>query len=370
MTNVFRRVLLNRLPPWLPSKSQTAVVAGLGQFVATLLAVAALAVPFAWTSDVTWGEAMSSEFSSPASLLLRALHYAAPLILAGLAAALAGQAGLINAGIEGQLCLGAFVTAVWAGNYGFMSWCPDVLRTMLSLFLAIGFGAALGFICGWGRARRNVHEVLSSLFLGFAAIYTINALLGFPMLREAGGGAATREISQTASRFLRWPELLSARATPADFVLPCLLVSAAAWFLYRTYPGLWLRGVGVNPEAHDRQRVGWSGVRMQILALTLSGAVAGIVGWQYILGDGRQYPDAFRPGYGWLGLGLAFAARHKLGWILWGGGCLGFAKALATGLSNRLSWPSETAALTDAAVLAAVFLARRWYDRHKPWSND
>jgi simple sugar transport system permease protein len=365
--------IIDRTPIWLrlPSSELVAFTAGSLLLIATLVAVAALAVPFAWSSDIRWADALSAEISTPVTLLLRALHYATPLVLAGAAVALAGRAGLINVGVEGQLCLGAFVTAVVAGNYPFMHWCPDPARTALSLMAAMAFGALLGWISGWGRARRNVHEVLTTLFLGFAVIYFINFLLQFSALRAPAGGAATVKIPESASILLRWPELLQGtRATGADLVLPSLVLLALWWFLFRTYPGLWLRGVGVNPEAHDRQRVGWSRVRLQTMALTLSGAIAGFVGWQHVLGDVRHYPDAFRPGFGWLGLGLAFASRQGLGWILWGGFCLGLAKAVAIGLSARFAWPSDTAALADAVVLAAIFLCRRWHDRHKPWSVD
>jgi len=252
------------------------------------------------------------------------LFYATPLIFTGLAVAVAFRCGLLNIGAEGQLYVAAFACA-WVGiTFGGVtvkdaswSWAslPAVLLVPLCILAAIVAGGVWGAIPGILKARFGSHEVINTIMLNFIAISLVSyftqyhyKIAGDPILQTAPIGEAA-QIPQL-NQFLPF--------IPADvplniaFLLAILMCFLVYVFLWKTKWGYELRAVGANPSAAEYG--GISPQKQIIIAMTISGALAGMVAVGEVLGYRHNYYHGFSNEWGFWGIAVALLGRnHPLG---------------------------------------------------------
>jgi simple sugar transport system permease protein len=233
---------------------------------------------------------------------------ATPLIFAGLAVAIAFKAGLFNIGVEGQLYLGGFAAALAGVSLGSL---PAPLLLPLAVLAAALAGGAWAGIAGALKARFGAHEVINTIMLNFIA-FSLVAYAGRWVFQPAT--VRTAEIGAGAV-FPRFADFLPAlRGSPANLslVVAGLAVAGTAWFLFRTRRGYELRAVGLNPLAAEYGGISVGGT--QLLAMTLSGALAGVGGVNYVLGYKHWFEQGFSAGSGFLGIAVALIGRnHPVG---------------------------------------------------------
>src|SRR6266404_1263267 len=243
------------------------------------------------------------------------LFYATPLIFTGLAVAVAFRCGLLNIGAEGQLYIGAFAAA-WIGIKlaGASGW----ILLPLCCLAAILAGAFWGAIPGVLKARFGSHEVINTIMLNFIAVALISYFTqyhyktpGDPFMQttEIGGGAHIARIGKFLPGF---PERIPLNLAFILALVCCVLVYL---FLWRTKWGYELRATGSNPTAAE---YGGISIRKQIIvAMTISGSLAGMVGINEVLGYRYRYYDGFSASYGFTGIAVALLGRnHPVGVLL------------------------------------------------------
>jgi general nucleoside transport system permease protein len=243
------------------------------------------------------------------------LFHATPLIFTGLAVLVGFRCGLFNIGAEGQLYIAAFATA-WVGITfaNLSSW----FLVPLCFAAAILVGAFWGAIPGVLKARFGSHEVINTIMLNFIALYLISYLTqyhykipGDPILQTApvGPGAHIARLGKFIPGF---PERIPLNLAFLLALLCCLLIYV---FLWRTKWGYEIRATGSNPAAAE---YGGISIRKQIvLAMAVSGALAGMVGINEVMGYRYRYYDGFSDNYGFTGIAVALLGRnHPVGVIL------------------------------------------------------
>ena len=243
------------------------------------------------------------------------LFYATPLIFTGLAVLVAFRCGLLNIGAEGQLYVAAFATA-WVGiTFANMSaW----LLLPLCFLAAIVAGGFWGAIPGVLKARFGSHEVINTIMLNFIAVALCSYFTqyhyktpGDPIMQttEIGGNAHIARIGKFLPGF---PERIPLNLAFILALLCCVLVYL---FLWRTKWGYELRATGSNPTAAE---YGGISIRKQIiLAMAISGSLAGMVGINEVLGYRYRYYDGFSANYGFVGIAVALLGRkHPVGVFL------------------------------------------------------
>ena len=246
---------------------------------------------------------------------------ASALTLVALGMILAFRCRVANIGGEGQLIMGA-VASTWIG-LAFPD-LPFALSFGLAVAIAFSAGGAWGAIAGWLRARLQVNEVIVTIMLNYLAIYTLNWLVRGPL--RAPGHAGGFPQSAALAQAIWWPRLEGTRVH-LGVLLAVVLVIAVTVFLFRTPWGYRLRAVGANPDAARYGGIPVGG--MIVLAMALSGGLAGVAGAAEIYGLHHRLLDGISSGYGYTGIVVALLGKlHPLAAVV---AALFFA-ALAVGM--------------------------------------
>jgi general nucleoside transport system permease protein len=243
------------------------------------------------------------------------LFFATPLIFTGLAVAVALRGGLLNIGAEGKLYVAAFATA-WVGIK--LAGLPAVLLVPLCCLAAVGAGAAWAAIPGVLKARFGSHEVINTIMLNFVAIALVGYLTQYHYRSPGDPIMETAPVGDSAhiARLGRFVPGLPERI-PVNVAF--LLALVASWLVYvllwKTKWGYEIRATGQNAAAAE---YGGISIRRQIvLTMAISGALAGMVGINEVLGYRYRYYDGFSDNYGFTGIAVALLGRnHPAGVVL------------------------------------------------------
>ena len=243
-----------------------------------------------------------------------------PFILAGLAVALGFKCGLFNIGAEGQLYAGALL-AVTVGFHPAFAGLPGIIHIPLAIVAGILGGMIWGAIPGFLKARTGAHEVINTIMMNAIAIrladWLIKSREPLILLDVKASVPRTPYVADAAM----YPRLGD---TPLHFGLLVALAAAVFvwWFLYRTTAGFEIRTVGANPSA--AKYAGMSVPRNIVLAMALSGGLAGLAGAGEVLGVQHNLPPGFFAGVGFDSIAIALLARTNPiavipAALLWGG---------------------------------------------------
>jgi len=240
------------------------------------------------------------------------LFLATPLIFTGLAVAVAFQAGLLNIGAEGQLYVAAFAAA-WVG-ITLAAW-PPVVLIPLCMLAAIAAGASWAAIPGVLKARFGSHEVINTIMMNFIAVALVSYFTqyhyrtpGDPIMETAPIGA-NAHIPRLGRFITGFPERIPVNVAFLLALAACAFVYVLLW---HTRWGYELRATGSNPSAAE---YGGISIRKQIVvAMAISGGLAGCVGINEVMGYRHLYYDGFSDNYGFTGIAVALLGRnHPVG---------------------------------------------------------
>jgi simple sugar transport system permease protein len=295
---------------------------------------------------------------------------AAPLLFTGLSVAFAFQAGLFNIGAEGQYYVGAMVATFLGIKFGM----PSILAVPLIFLLCGGAAAAYVYVPALLKVRTGAHEVITTMMLAHVARY-----LSAPFVRIMGGDPSTSSHPYVTDPIQEGAELLRFQAFLPDAYYRLhvgILIAIAAAFvvyylLFRTKIGFEIRAVGMNSDAARAQ--GISVGKSIFIALMGAGFLAGLAGFNQVLGLDHKLFQNLTAGYGWDGISVALlASSHPIGVIftalLWG--------ALDSGgqyMQRALQTPSSIVEILKGIILFLIvaryiykYLGRRiraWGDR-------
>ena len=295
-----------------------------------------------------------------------------PYILLSLAVAVGFKSGLFNIGAEGQFYIGA-ISAAWAGQA--FQGLPAIIHLPLALLAGALGGAIWAGIPGYLKARTGAHEVISTMMMNYVAFRLAEFVVSGPLKDKQATAVQTTRVATEAELWTladvparlqdplnalfaaiviafiafilaRW--LLGERASnrvllwgvtlgvgviafvglPAlsrvwwpfqdqyDRLHVGLLMAIAAavgvwWLLWKTTLGFEMRTVGANPNA--AKYAGMSMTRNIMLAMCISGALAGLAGTVEVLGVSicRCLPLFFSSGYGFDSIAIALLANNN-----------------------------------------------------------
>jgi len=247
------------------------------------------------------------------------LYYATSFIFTGLAVAVAFHAGLFNIGGEGQAYIGGLGAGVVA--LAFDNLLPAPVLVPLAILAAAAFGAAWAMIPAYLQAYRGSHIVITTIMFNFLAASLMVYLL-VDVFRDPGQMSTQ---SRTFTENATLPEMaavfgwfgIKISSTPLNLSLVwalvcCVLVEI---FIWRSRLGYEIRATGLSPRAAIY--AGIKPARIVIIAMAISGALAGSVGVNEILGVQHRLLLEFVAGAGFTGIAVALMGRnHPFGIVL------------------------------------------------------
>ncbi|AMJ59153.1 ABC transporter permease [Bosea sp. PAMC 26642] len=243
------------------------------------------------------------------------LYYSTNFIFTGLAVAVAFHAGLFNIGGEGQATVAGIFAAfacLWLAPL------PGILLVPLAVLAAAAGGALYGLIPGWLQATRGSHVVITTIMFNFIAatviVYLLVEVIGKPGSMQPETAEFPPHAILTPMHKLLAPLGVILPATPLNSAFLLALASlVAVWALiYRSRLGYCIRTVGANPRA--AAYAGISVARITMVAMAISGALAGGLAVNEVMGVQHRLLLDFTAGYGFVGIAVALMGRgHPVG---------------------------------------------------------
>ncbi len=324
----------------------------------TLLACAALIVwagaPVGRAYFLLFDGAFGSRFA-----IGETLTRATPLMLTGLAAAVAFRARFYNIGAEGQLYLGA-LAAVAIGGGAIAA--PPVLLFPLMIASGMAAGALLLVVPALAKTRLGVDEVVTTLLLNFIALLFVSMMLDGPM-KDAGAMGWPQSVA--VSPEMEFARLLDRSRVHSGLIM-AMVLAILLWVVNaRTTFGFEMRAVGANARAARFAGIAVDSVMLK--TALLSGALAGLAGVGEVAGRAGYLTLDMSPGYGYSGIVIAMlAGLNPLGVVL----AAVFVAGVIVGadsMSRAIGVPTYLAdvvvAVSLLSMLVATMLARykvRW----------
>lgn len=247
------------------------------------------------------------------------LYYATNFIFTGLAVAVASHAGLFNIGAEGQATLGGLGVALVCLALPWPHWALALPAAVLGAAL---FGAAWALIPAWLQAKRGSHIVITTIMFNFIGAALLNWLL-VKVMRPVGSmdpasasfppGTALPTLSDMAAALgIAWGKSTPANVSFLIALAACLLVWVLIW---RTPLGYEIRAFGKSERA--ARYAGISPVRITVVAMLISGALAGMMAVNNVMGEAGRLVLNNVEGAGFIGIAVALMGRnHPLGILL------------------------------------------------------
>lgn len=276
---------------------------------------------------------------------------ATPLMLTGLAVAIAFRAGVFNIGAEGQFVVGAAAgTAVALA----LSGAPRAITVPIVLLSGAIAGATWASVAGYLRLRFHVLEVISTIMLNFVALYLVSYLVRGPLQEPTHVYPQTSSISAAA----QLPRLGPTTRLHLGFVIAVVACFATWWVLRNTAGGFRLRAVGANPFA-ARSAGQIDTARVTMRAFLVSGAFAGLAGAIEVSGVTFALYENISPGYGYTAIAVALLARLDPAGVIATGILFGALESGAAAMQRDAGVPSVVVAIVEAGIILTLVAIER-----------
>jgi len=246
------------------------------------------------------------------------LYYTTNFLFTGLAVSIAFQARLFNIGGEGQAMLGGLGVALVCLFIPWPNWWTAVIAAIAAAAL---FGALWAMIPAYLQARRGSHIVITTIMFNFIAFSLLNYILSHVLRPPTSMDPATARFPNTV-RLPRLADVLEpigiefSRSGPANVMLfVALLACVLAWMmLWRTRLGFEIRAFGQSEAA--AHYAGISSVKIIMVAMLISGALAGMMAVNSVMGGPQRLVMNAVEGAGFIGIAVALMGRsHPIGII-------------------------------------------------------
>ncbi|MDQ1716965.1 MAG: ral nucleoside transport system permease protein [Pseudonocardiales bacterium] len=276
--------------------------------------------------------------------------------LSAVAVSIGFRMNLFNIGVEGQYSLAALGAAYVGGQLT----GGGPLHIVAEVVVAVLVGAAWAGIAGVLKVYRGVSEVISTIMLNAIAV-GLGSYLLHKLGQSSGNNIQTKPISSSG----QFPGISysGTQSKIFGFLIVAVVLGFAYWFIAsRTRFGFRIRATGLNEEAAVASGVNVK--RMTLVAMLLSGGVAGLVGLPELLGQTHTFSQTAQSGLGFAGIAIALLGRNSpigmaLAAVLW---------SFLGKSANQLDFigvPREIAAIMQGVILLSVVIAYELVRRYR-----
>ena len=283
-----------------------------------------------------------------------ALVYAIPLTLLGVGIAIAFRAGIYNIGGDGQLIFGAVLAVAVA------PWAAALGPAGLLVFLFVGFlgGGMVGALVGWLRTRFGANEIIVTIMLNYVSFQVLAWAVRGPLQESTRVFPRSFRIAYN----LVLPVIFD--GARIHYGLLIAIAAAVVVFLLLRYTafGYRLRVLGENPSV--AAYAGINSARTTVVAMSLSGGLAGLAGAVEVAGVHQRIEDGFDDGLGLVAIAVALMARLNPLMVPFAAVLFGVLYAGSNVLQRQLAIPFPIVWIIEGVVVLA-FLGFDWALRRR-----
>ncbi|MGH2656065.1 MAG: ABC transporter permease [Actinomycetota bacterium] len=297
--------------------------------------------------------------TSRASDVARVLEQATPLIFSALAVSVAFKAGMFNIGVEGQYIVGmmtATMAAVWLD-------LPAVIHLPVVVMAAMAGSMTWAFVPAILKVKTGAHEVVTTIMMNGISVSLVAWALLNPLRTSDTGFVDLRSdrFPESATIPPLAPALGLEDQIPSSahltWLFPlALLACAAVWFLlFRTRLGYEARAVGASPGSAEAGGISIGAIQLKVFLI--SGALAGFVGLNYLLGDAGFFGVNYETTLGFTGIAVAFLGRNHPVGILLSALLFGVLFRGEDGVAVATDLPREITVILEGLLILSVVVA-------------
>ncbi|HEY8801265.1 MAG TPA: ABC transporter permease [Candidatus Limnocylindrales bacterium] len=341
-----------RLEPRVSAPRWLSTAATIGAVAAALVLSGAIIAFVGGDPILSYLHILNASFGS-IGVLSDTLVTATPLILTGLACALAFRMRLWNIGAEGQFLLGAWGASAVVLFGVVPAGTPAIVFIPLMMLAGMLAGAAWGLIPGILRARLGVNEIITTLMLNYVALFWVQFWVFGPW--SESGFQQTKAFPREAwlprlSDFSGIVPGLGGLTVHLGLVFGLVAAGIVWLILERSRWGYEIRLIGDSPRA--ARYAGIDIARNVIVVFAVSGALAGLAGMSEVAGSVHRLQDRISPGYGFTAIIIAYLAKFHPGRVVVAAILFG-----ALILAGREIQPSGVPAMIQGIILFALIVA-------------
>ena len=276
--------------------------------------------------------------------------------LSAVAVSIGFRMNLFNIGVEGQYSLAAFGAAYVGGQMA----GGGPFHVVVEVLVAMLIGAAWAGIAGVLKVTRGVSEVISTIMLNAIAV-GLGSYLLHKLGQSSGNNIQTKPIGTSGQ--VAGLSYAGTQAKIFGFLFVAIAVGIAYWFIAgRTRFGFRIKATGMNEQAAVASGINVK--RMTLVAMLMSGGVAGLVGLPELLGQTHTFSQTAQSGLGFAGIAIALLGRNSpigmaLAAVLW---------SFLGKSANQLDFigvPREIAAIMQGVILLSVVIAYELVRRYR-----
>ena len=269
----------------------------------------------------------------------------APLVLTGLATAVAFKAGIFNIGGEGQLYLGAFMAAFIGISFPNI---PGFLGMATTIVLGALVGGLYAFLPGHLKVEHNIDEVITTMMLNSAAMFFTSYLVNSHFSAADSKMAATDLIYEQ----YRFSKLVPLSTLNTSVVLVIIMVIALYYLLTKTTKGYEINMVGQNPQF--ARYGGINDKSLMIRAMILSGIICGIAGVFEVTGTHYRFLQKISPELAFDGMLVALVVNNNPLGIILMGFFFGAMKTGSVAMENATEIPAELIDVIQSIIILFI----------------
>ena len=205
------------------------------------------------------------------------VDYWTPMIFAALAVAVALKAGLFNIGVSGQMLAAGFIASV---TVGYSTLAAPIAKPLV-IIICFVVGSLVGGLIGFLKHKFNINEVVSSIMLNYIVQY-VTAFFIYtkyvdPVSRQS------KNIADAARLTLKNVEIGALKGDiPLGIILAVIVAFVIKYVFDKTTFGYEIKAIGFNTNAS--KYAGISVGKNMVIAMMISGGLAGLAGATYYLG--------------------------------------------------------------------------------------
>jgi general nucleoside transport system permease protein len=320
------------------------IVRDLGIALIVVFGVGSIAMLLAHVSPIDGFSALFDGAFGTTSEFAETLVSATALLFPALGIALAFRAGLFNIGAEGQLVLGGLA----AGIAGVFVPGPPIVSIAVTLLAGAIAGGLWGGIAGFLKARFGANEVIATLMLNVIAALFATYIVDGPLHFATANEGETPLLAHTA-----WlPTIVPDTRLTISIVVALAVAFALRVVFNRTIFGFELRAAGEAPQAARRAGIDLS--RIALLAMTFSGAIAGLGGATLVTGVLHRFNTGLSPGYGFVAIAVALVGNLEPVWIIVAAFAFGILQNGALSMQAEANVPRDIINVVEGLVIIAL----------------